>query len=221
MKTSLTNANIEMRYDLVRRAGVPSELLVLLARDPEIYVRETLAGRRDLPPEAIDILSRDGHLTVREHLAAQSTLPEEAWITLGADSHTRVRSLVLRNPGVLPTPVLSRAVLSDDHSDRALVAGRRDLKDGMLLILAQDTDENVQLRVARRSPLPAAVVDALSLSAFGSVRAVLATRLDLPSHVQERLQNDPVRAVQQAFTDAPKWVAEAREEWFRVTQDPT
>jgi hypothetical protein len=221
MKTPLTNATVEMRYALVRRAGVPSELLVLLAQDPEIYVRQTLVGRLDLPLEAIDILTRDEHSSVREHLASRAVLPETAWLTLVADPNPRVRTLVLRTPGVLPTAVLDLAVSSGSDFERALVAGRPELTDVLLFILAKDAQENVQLRVARRDQLPASAISALSLSPFGGVRSVLAGRLDLPPYVQERLQNDPVRAVQQAFAAAPKLVVERHREWSVVTQDPT
>ncbi|WP_280914423.1 hypothetical protein [Streptomyces sp. SPB4] len=130
---------------------LPTELLALLASDPESSVRSSVIQRcRDAPEEVRRTLLTDPDPDIRRSSVRTFALPPDLLPRLLADPATRAAAVA----HVVPTPELA----DDRDSDvREAVAAHPDLPPGLRDLLAEDQDFFVRNAIAARKDTPPAL----------------------------------------------------------------
>ena len=98
--------------DILALTCYDSELLTILADDPNYKVRWSVAGESDTPPEVLDKLSYDHHHQIRHAVAANDAAPDYILARLSNDEDNFVREGVAENP---KTPYAVLLKLSKDE----------------------------------------------------------------------------------------------------------
>jgi hypothetical protein len=100
------------RKDLARNPNTPPEVLTILARDEDYWVRCGVARSPNTPPETLTILARDKDWGVRCGVAWNPNTPPEILTFLARDEDWNVRCRVAENPN---TPPEILTVLAQDE----------------------------------------------------------------------------------------------------------
>ncbi|MDQ7909037.1 hypothetical protein RB614_31390 [Phytohabitans sp. ZYX-F-186] len=180
---------------VVGACDAPRELYEQLVDDVDQRVREYLAERDDVPTDLLALLARDPEPTVRATLARWWTqAPEAVRRVLLTDPVDQVRAAACstyyaRLPHPVPPPDLVPGLL-DDPVTRAGVVRHAVLTPQLASQLAADRDYRVRRQVAEHPQLPPAVRNLLVDDPSASVRVGVFGRRDTPEPVRRRLYTD-------------------------------
>jgi hypothetical protein len=160
---------------LATNPRTPPHLLTAFAAHADAPVRAQAALHPQLPPRELLNLATDPAPAVRTAVAANPALRLPHQAVLAADTEPAVR-LRLAGQAVVPKPVA--LVLGADASGvvRLHTVAAARVEDDVLLGWAATDEEEVQLALARREPLPAAVLRTLFYSPHPAVRRAVRTR---------------------------------------------
>lgn len=165
--------NPEVRSHVATHPQLAARELLALAQDPDVAVRRAVATNPSLRLPHHAALTTDANPGVRLRLAAQPALPAQVALVLAADASTVVR-----------THAIATAPADDE----------------LLLGWAASDEEDVQLALASRKNLPAAVRALLLLSPHAAVRRV----------ARDLVEPDPVALlhfINAGDADEHAWVA--------------
>ncbi|MEU9991840.1 hypothetical protein AB0E10_34550 [Streptomyces sp. NPDC048045] len=190
--------------------GLPADVVVLLAADPDPEVRERIARRPDLGPAERHVLVSDPHPEVRRAVAYRADLGPAERDALAVDPHPTVRLAVSVHPalteeqraridyevpmdrcfGFRIVPVstgprdpgaVRRKALSGHPMLRREAAEDRELPADLVARLAEDDDLGVRVLLAQNHPhVPAALLLRSFLEYTGPERENLITRPNFP-----------------------------------------
>jgi hypothetical protein len=139
----VTKLPLQEREDLAYNPNTPPEILTLLARDENYYVRCVVAQNPNTPPEILTILARDEVWSVRWRVALNPNTPPESLTILARDEDYDVRWGVADNPNT-PPEILTLLARDKNVSVRRCVAYNPNTPPEILTILAQDGDSYVR-----------------------------------------------------------------------------
>ena len=168
-----THENPEVRVHVATHPQLAARELLNLAQDSDVAVRRAVATNPSLRLPHHAALTTDTSPGVRLRLASQPALPAQVALVLAADASTVVRT----------------------HTIAATTA-----EDELLLGWAASDEEDVQLALASRKDLPAAVRALLLLSPHATVRRV----------ARDLIEPDPVALLHFITAGEPEehaWVA--------------
>lgn len=185
------------RQELARQKGLDAALVLRLASDPKVPVRERLAESRSLTAEAQLVLAGDDNGQVRRQLAERDDLSAAAAERLVEGADDKLLGLIERSRS-LSVPV--RLALARAGRPRSLGALEvRDVDGSELeLLVAHAGGPEAGVLAAAHPKLTDAQIGALAGSAFADVRAALAGREGLSAEHIEALFHDPDGAVRAA-----------------------
>jgi hypothetical protein len=149
LSTFAAHADARVRGQAALHPQIPPRELIALAADPDREVRLELATNPALRLPHQALLAADAEPAVRARLAGHNTLTKQVALALAADASALVR---------LHTVAVAR------------------VEEDVLLGWAAGDEEEIQLALARREDLPAAVERELFLSPHAAVRRAVRER---------------------------------------------
>ncbi|GAA2617721.1 hypothetical protein GCM10010425_09150 [Streptomyces spororaveus] len=214
-----------IRWKLASCPGLPSDVVDLLAADPDVEVVEEVARWTDSPVtarlarhpdprvriavafnpttplEAVLALAEDPELPLQWALSERTDLPQALYARLAADPNDGVRAAYARNPGI--GQELIRVLAADPEIEvrRAVAEHPRAPLDLLTeLVVGDRAAWNPLPRVAAATP---AELTELAGSRHAAVRMLVAQRRDLPAHLRDALAVDPAASVVRAVAAHP------------------
>ncbi|MFJ9776049.1 hypothetical protein ACIRVF_33235 [Kitasatospora sp. NPDC101157] len=181
--------------------AMAAELLTVLLDDPEVMVREQAAAHPTTPGAAAARLVAD-HTMVRQALATHPGLPAETYHRLAGDEIPWVRSNLARNPGV-DERLIRRLAEDDGHDVRRSLVQHPCIPLDLLTRLATTVRIGPALLLPRIGAADAAELARLAGSREPRVRALAASRRDLPAELRDRLAADPDAKVVKSVAPHP------------------
>lgn len=173
----------EDRAMIAGNPGLPSDVVVLLAADPDPKVRECIAGRPDLGPAERRALAADPDPEVRLALSTNSALTEseragiDYEVPEGGTFGPCYQSDPPRDPAALRRDALSAHPLLRRHA-----AAEHLLPPDLLDVLTVDPDLGVRVTLAQNHPeAPAGLLLRSFLEYTGRHRAELLSRPNFPT----------------------------------------
>ncbi|MFD6890746.1 hypothetical protein [Streptomyces sp. NPDC059957] len=173
----------EERVAIAGNPGLPADVVVLLAGDPDPAVRERIAHRADLGPAERRALAVDPDPRVRLALSVHPELSEEERAAIDYEIPAGGCFQAWRGPTVPRDP---QDVRRDANSGHPLIRQRaavvRTLPPDLLERLAADEDLGVRVLLAQNHPdAPASLLLRSFLEYTGHERARLTTRPNFPT----------------------------------------
>lgn len=154
--TALAESPVEDHRVVVASRSDAPELLLKLASDAELGVRQTVALNRKIPEQAFALLLADEDGRIGRSLAGNPKLPRESALRLASFEDDQVRIELVRNRQVDPEIYLSLAKDPDVRVRKAL-ADNYSAGEAVLATLAQDEDEGVRSAVVTNGKCPGEV----------------------------------------------------------------
>jgi hypothetical protein len=185
------------------------EVLGLLSRDKDTWVRNAAAGNPALAATDRQKLAGDPDQQVRLQVAATARDPE-LLIRMADDS--RMRFPVARNPAC-PPGLLGTLAQDQDETVRQAVGGHRRAATEMLVRLAGDPVGAVRAAAAGHRRVPPTVLVSLSADGDQQVRRGVAGNPACPTVLLGKLLCDPVEGVRWAAAANPNLSPAARAMW--------
>ncbi|MFI1044262.1 hypothetical protein ACH4U3_00365 [Streptomyces griseoruber] len=225
-------AGPQERSMIAGNASLPSDVVVLLASDPDPEVREEIARRDDLGPDELRALAVDPEPKVRLAVSVHPAWSEEERagidyaVPLDRTFGPHFERLYPRDP-----EAVRRDALSGHPLLRRRAATERGLPPDLVALLGADDDLGVRVLLAQNHPdappdlllrsfleytglerehlltRPAFPTDGLAEyadHADPAVRALAARDPETPSEVVDRLTRDPDAGVRAAFARHPR-----------------
>ncbi|MFJ6355243.1 hypothetical protein ACIQKB_38015 [Streptomyces sp. NPDC092046] len=141
---------------LARNRHTPAHAVARLARHPDAVVRALVAARPDLGPDLVGELGRDADHDVRRRVRLHPF--PRTWAEYGAIQrvmgHGPDCTCPITGPDTEPSPDwFAACAASEEPALRRVAASWPGLPAGRVAALAQDTDEEVRIRLACHHPL--------------------------------------------------------------------
>ena len=160
----------------LRNEYTPADALASHIGHPDPSLRAAIAERTDLPPGLLTVLADDDENAVRAGVAANPACPTQLLRTLALERTTVVRRAVALNPQV---PL------------------------DLLYDLAAHTRLNLRAGIPRIENATFDQIRGLARSRVAQVRALAASRTDLPEDLVKTLADDPDAGVAKQLADHP------------------
>lgn len=171
-----------IRMAALQNPGTPLATLAPLVNHVEAWARAVIATCAGLPLNLAEQLAEDMGSCVRAAVAENPETPPALLRNLAGDHTSRVRRAVALNPAV---PL------------------------DLLFELAAHTHLNLRAGFPRVEQAAATQLRELATSRTAQVRALVASRRDLPDDLRERLTWDPDTGVAKSLADHPPWTPTA------------
>ena len=113
-KIDVSKMPLKTKKLIADREEVPSEQLMLLAKDKDIDVRELVASNPSTPPETLMLLAKDPVVDVQMNVASNRSTPPETLMLLAKNVSKYVRARVARN---INTPHDTVLLLAKDYDN--------------------------------------------------------------------------------------------------------
>ena len=166
-------------------------LLRTLAADGEPAVRAAVARNALIPRDLAESLAGDSEAVVRRAVAGQHYRPElaVAWRGLLTDPDSQVRNTAAANHSHPPIPedLADGLLLEPDTRLSALLNGSAVVSHEAGAAIAIDPEPFVRMTLAAHRRLPGSLVSLLAQDEATAVRAMLATRGDIPAALRDEL----------------------------------
>jgi len=191
------------KYDSVRvvaaaKEGLPAELNIKLAGDPDVRVRSAIAVRKDLPKDLIVKLAEDPSARVRAAIAMRQDIPLDLVVKLAGDSDEHVRSQIAYFRKDLPPDLIVKLVGDPSARVRANITSR--VTPELYFKFAEDPDDEVRSAIATVKDLPKDLIVKLAGDPSARVRAAIAVRQDIPLDLVVKLAGDPAVGVRRQIS---------------------
>ncbi|HKV91296.1 MAG TPA: NACHT domain-containing protein [Candidatus Angelobacter sp.] len=185
----IKSGNLLCNVAISRERFVPPMLLLHLAREKDIPVREGVAENANVPPNLLVDLADDESAHVRAAVARHVNTPAAVLADLAQDQHEDVRGAVAYNPN---SPVAILADLSRDpgHWVREAVAWNTNVTPEILAELAWDRYPFVAAEAIKNKKLPRNVLSQLARSGSEPIRWTVAETVNTPYNVLIELAHD-------------------------------
>ena len=113
-KIDVSKMPLKTKKLIADREEVPSEQLMLLAKDKDIDVRELVASNPSTPPKTLMLLAKDPVVDVQMNVASNQSTPPETLMLLAKNVSKYVRARVARN---INTPHDTVLLLAKDYDN--------------------------------------------------------------------------------------------------------
>jgi len=113
-KIDVSKMPLKTKKLIADREEVPSEQLMLLAKDKDIDVRELVASNPSTPPKTLMLLAKDPVVDVQMNVASNRSTPPETLMLLAKNVSKYVRARVARN---INTPHDTVLLLAKDYDN--------------------------------------------------------------------------------------------------------
>ena len=156
-----SDSDIDVREAVARNPSCPPQAAEILAHDPDAGPRACIAANPATAADLIAELVRDAHPYVRRNTTENALVDDAGWLLLAADPEVVVRSDTAASQAC---PAHCLDTLTKDRTAQvrlAAASGRGPLSEQHLMRLARDKAVTVRRAVASRKSLPGPVRDVL------------------------------------------------------------
>lgn len=196
IRTAVTNVSDEDIYSRREIANKTDDVYLLqqLSEDEDSGIRASVARNQHTPIDILLKLAEDPIIPVRENLMMRDeVLPLEVQMALAYNT-PGLRKLLLQYEGV-DTEIIN--LLSNDEfpAVRKMAAIKSRLSDENKIRLSNDKDKYVRYELAKNRRLPLDIVVKLSTDDYDAVRIVIAGRQDTPAEILDNMSYDDFESV--------------------------